>query len=130
MKIGTTKENRMTEITENEYSVNQGKMKYLDAVKGFCIILVVISHAGGIPVVGSFLTACYMQVFFFVGGITYKDRYEETFGKFAIKKAKRLLIPYFAYAVILLLVDVLLNQRNITEIMLGGAVSYTQDIAY
>ena len=105
------------------------KKQYIDAVKGFCILLVIISHAGGVPHT-FFFTACFMQTFFFIGGLTYKDRHEETFGGFAVKKAKRLLIPYFAYAAILLLIDVLLNHRNISEFLIGGGVFYTQDIAY
>ena len=28
------------------------RKKYIDAVKGFCIILVLFSHAGGIPFIG------------------------------------------------------------------------------
>ena len=116
-------ENIMTEVSGKENSVNQGKKKYLDAVKGFCILLVVIGHAGGIPIIGVLFTACFMQTFFFIGGLTYKDRHEETFGRFAVKKAKRLLIPYFAYAAILLLIDVLLHHRNISEFLIGGGYS-------
>lgn len=96
------------------------KKKYIDAVKGFCILLVVMAHAGGIPIIGGILTACYMQVFFFIGGITYKDRNQETFKSFAMKKGKRLLMPYFAYATILLIIDALFVQRNIAKFLIGG----------
>ena len=102
------------------------RKKYIDAVKGFCIILVLFSHAGGIPFIGV-LTACYMQVYFVIAGITYSDRKEETFGQFTLKKAKRLLVPYAVYGTVLWIADCIYERLTIPEIMRGGQVFYMQD---
>ena len=110
----------MAETVTGTTAVVATKKRYIDAVKGFCIVLVVASHAGGIPIIGTALTACFMQVFFVLGGITYRDRSEETFGQFIVKKAKRLLMPYFSYATALLAVDAIRNNCNISEIITGG----------
>ena len=104
------------------------RKKYIDAVKGFCIILVLFSHAGGIPFIGGILAACYMQVYFVIAGITYSDRKEETFRQFALKKAKRLLIPYAVYGAALWIADCIYERLTIPEIMRGGGqVFYMQD---
>ena len=54
------------------------RKKYIDAVKGFCIILVLFGHAGGMPIIGGIFFACFMQIYFVVAGITYVDRKFET----------------------------------------------------
>ena len=99
---------------------NNPRKKYIDAVKGFCIILVVFSHAGGIPIIGGVLCACYMQVYFVVAGITYTDRKDETLRQFAMKKAKRLLVPYAVYGTALWITDCIYERLTILEILRGG----------
>ncbi len=50
------------------------RKKYIDAVKGFCMILVLFGHGGGIPYIGRVFFSCYMQVYFVTAGITYNER--------------------------------------------------------
>ena len=106
----------------------KARKKYIDAVKGFCIILVLFSHAGGIPFIGGYLFACFMQTYFIVAGITYTDRKNETFGQFALKKAKRLLVPYAVYGTGLWIADCICERLTLPEILRGGQVLSTQDI--
>lgn len=109
----------------------KARKKYIDAVKGFCIILVLFSHAGGIPFIGGILAACYMQVYFVIAGITYSDRQEETFRQFALKKAKRLLLPYAVYGAALWIIDCICEKLTIPEIMRGWAgVIYARHCLY
>ena len=96
------------------------RKKYIDAVKGFCIILVAFGHAGGIPIFGTYLFACFMQVYFVVAGITYTDKKEETLGQFALKKAKRLLVPYAVYGTALWIADCIFEKLTPPEILRGG----------
>lgn len=96
------------------------RKKYIDAVKGFCIILVAFGHAGGIPIFGTYLFACFMQVYFVVAGITYTDKKEETLGQFALKKAKRLLVPYAVYGTALWIADCIFEKLSPPEILRGG----------
>lgn len=50
------------------------RLYWLDAMKGWAIVLVVAAHSGMISgSLGWFLTAGYMQLFFIVSGYTYRD---------------------------------------------------------
>ena len=104
----------MDNITRNDH------IKCIDAVKGFTITLVIFCHAGGIPYVGVALFASFMQVFFVLAGITYNDKVGETLRSYLIKRAKRLLIPYATWSVLLLLIDAFFEKLTVSEIMRGG----------
>lgn len=66
--------------------------RWLDAVKGWAILLVVMGHTQSIPVFQGVQTACYMQLFFVIAGYTFSVK------KGSIsKRLKRLLVPYFAW---------------------------------
>ena len=101
-------------------AVVQSREKWLDALKGFCMILVLFSHANAIPPVGGFLCACYMQVFFFVAGYTYKEHTSEIFQNFILRKFKRLMVPYFGYSTILLILYAIHQRLNPAQIAWGG----------
>lgn len=67
---------------------------WLDIAKAFGIVLVVLNHMEvNIPIVTFFGGMFYMPVFFVAAGYTYR-RKDESFLKFAVHKAKRLLLPY------------------------------------
>ena len=82
-------------------SVTDVRKKYIDAVKGVNILIVLFNHAQGIPLIGALLSVCFMQVFFVLAGYTYKPHNDEDCREFIKKKAARLLVPYFSYAVVL-----------------------------
>ncbi len=105
------------------------RKKYVDAVKGFNILIVLFSHAQGIPIIGIVFTACFMQVFFAIAGYTYHARAEENLGIFMLKKAKRLLVPYFTYGFSILAIEALVEKLSIQKILLGGVVCYTPGFA-
>ena len=74
---------------------------WLDIAKAFCIILVVLNHMEiKIPLVSFFGGMFYMPLFFVAAGYTYRKK-EKSFKTFAVGKAKRLLIPYFACNILL-----------------------------
>lgn len=85
-------------------SAHNDRKVWLDATKGFCILLVLISHSGGIPHIGKYLLACYMPLFFVVSGFTLK---KEPYKNFIKKKIKRLMIPYWVYGIILVTVSII-----------------------
>ncbi len=67
---------------------------WLDIAKFFGILIVVLNHMElNIPLVTYFGGMFYMPLFFVTAGYTYRKR-EETLKSFALKKAKRLLLPY------------------------------------
>lgn len=73
------------------------RMVWLDAAKGLSMLMVMLVHANALPRPDIFFSGC-VALFFVASGYTCRD--------FALssdnikKKAKRLLIPYFVYAVI------------------------------
>ena len=88
---------------------NQQRELWLDIAKFFGIALVVLNHMEiEIPLVTFFGGMFYMPLFFVASGYTYR-RKEESFGKFAFGKAKRLLLPYFACNVALVALFTVLN---------------------
>lgn len=80
---------------------NSKRKMWIDVMKGWIILLVLIVHSGGIPFVGHWLTAYYMQLFFILAGYTLHINNTEGFVK---GKAKRLLLPYCFYSVIAVIV--------------------------
>lgn len=72
------------------------RYQWLDVMKAFGIILVVINHMEGlhIPFLGFLGGMVYMPLFFIASGFTYRKK-KRSYGSFLADKAKRLLIPYF-----------------------------------
>lgn len=75
--------------------------QWIDALKGFGIILVIAMHSSIyciFPTISILLTAGYMAMFFILSGYTAK---KENITSGMAKKAKRLLIPYIFYGIII-----------------------------
>lgn len=94
------------------------RKEYVDAVKCLAIFFVLANHIGLIiPGVSSFGGMFYVPVFFVLSGYTYHVS-NESFGQFARKKAKRLLVPYAAANVVCFAVfavkDILKAQAGVT----------------
>ncbi len=98
----------------------KSRKKYIDAVKGVNILIVLFGHAQGIPIIGGLLMACFMQLFFVLAGYTYRRHDNESVRSFAAGKAKRLLVPYFVYTVSLWILDSVLERLPLSEIIRGG----------
>ena len=84
----------------------QGRIAWIDALKGFSMIAVVLSHSSlgrHIPYF-YFVTRCYMATFYFLSGYTYHEK-ADGFSSYCNKRAKRLLIPYAVYGVALVALD-------------------------
>lgn len=80
---------------------NIKRKEWLDTVRGIGVILVMLAHSCGIPLVGGVLLASYMPMFFVATGYTYKNK-----SRVMLLKAKRLLIPYFFYNTVCFLIYV------------------------
>lgn len=65
--------------------MGKNRIIWIDAAKGFGILLVMFSHLIDI---GAYITSFYMPIFFIIAGY-FMPR------QLIVKKAKRLLIPYF-----------------------------------
>lgn len=78
----------------------KNRIEWIDTIKGICIILVIIYHTCGLPIIGQFLFGGFMGTFFILSGYTAK---KEIISSGIKKKSKRLLIPYFFYGIISIL---------------------------
>lgn len=74
------------------------RIVWLDGVKGFSILCVMMCHSCGFPFgTTPYFLSGFVSVFFVASGFTFRD---STFSNGIVKKAKSLLIPYFFYGFI------------------------------
>lgn len=89
------------------------RIVWLDAVKGMCMLSIMIAHSCGIPVINVYLNAGFVSAFFVLSGFTLKPK---TVSDGTINKAKSLLIPYFFYGILGIFVlsirDFIINGLN------------------
>ena len=97
---------------------------WIDAVKGLCMITIMMSHSCGFPVATRLFIGGFVSVFFFLSGYTSKPR--GTLGESISRKAKTLLIPYFFYGflcVVLLSIKQWRSGGSVIEYFLHGNLS-------
>jgi len=75
------------------------RYEWIDTAKGLGILLVVYGHCQPPESINKFVYAFHMPLFFFISGFLFKKD-KTGFGNFIIKKAKRLLLPYFVFSLI------------------------------
>lgn len=86
---------------------NNGRKLYIDAIKGWLMLLVIWSHSRAwIDPPGYFLTAGYMGEFFFLMGYT-STHWNEKGIIYLKKKSQRLLLPFVVYGSFLILFYIL-----------------------
>ena len=97
------------------------RVKWIDAVKGVGILLVILAHISPISnKVFWYLTYGFMPIFFVMAGFTSKR--VKGYSEAIEKKAKRLLIPYFVYGLSLSVTSYLLfDYTNLKLALLGLA---------
>lgn len=98
----------------------QKRLDWIDAVKGTCLLLVMIAHLWQpCPHWVHVLTGGYMQVFFVMAGVTSLAS-SRSLREQLMQKSKRLLVPYAFYGIILLLAGVILpTQAEFGKGLLG-----------
>lgn len=77
---------------------NGKRIGYIDTVKGIAIIFVVLQHAG-IPVIGNYIMAFHMPLFFLIYGFTLDDAHLANAGSVRAK-ISAYIVPYFIWALI------------------------------
>lgn len=97
------------------------RKNWIDALKGFVMVLVIWSHSLAYQnTIGYLFIACYMPVYFFISGYTmHTERID--LKHIILKKSKRLLIPYFAYGIVLVSLDVIFS-------LFQGDINYINSI--
>jgi acyltransferase len=75
------------------------RVLWVDNAKAIGIILVLLGHQAMPYNITKFIYSFHMPLFFFLSGFINTGRDEESFSRFAVRKAKSLLIPYFFFAI-------------------------------
>ena len=105
------------------------RLHWIDALKGFGIILVVFAHYTLPVALDTYIFSFHMPLFFFVSGFLFNIvKYTESATNFVKGRFRSLIIPYFAFAVLTLLFYILLD-----ELYTPGVVSikfFEADILY
>lgn len=98
-------------------------------MKGLAIISVVLGHCAIHPFINDFVNQYHLAVFFFVAGYFFKTESLNNFKSYALKKLKRLYMPFIIYGLVFLLLHNILCDLYIYdgkldgfEIVLGGKV--------
>ena len=95
------------------------RMYWLDSAKGIGVILINVGHllyTGDVPWVNKLIYSFHMPMFFLFAGYTFRVSSE----RFVRKKAKRLLLPFVAYAAISMPLFALVHYNEILENVDGG----------
>lgn len=87
------------------------RIQWVDSCRGVALVLVVLGHMG-IPIFGKYFTSFHLALFFFLSGVTFHA--DNHFIRFILKKAKRLLVPYFCLGI------PLIASSFITRLIEGG----------
>lgn len=90
------------------YKMEKNKqIEWINILRGFAIFLIVVGHAigysKGLKEVSRYLSSFYVPLFFFISGYLFKENKEEKIGTYIKRKAKRILIPYFVFAILSLI---------------------------
>lgn len=111
------------------------RIGWIDIAKAIGILFVLINHAelnlGVVTFLGGMF---YMPVFFVLSGYTYKDNSQESIKRFIVSKARRLLLPYLCFQLIivgLFTVKGILARQSVKAILLPilGAI-YSRNSLY
>lgn len=89
------------------------RVKWIDYLKGFAIVLMVIGHYQGTPAfLNIWIYAFHMPLFFFLSG--YLSENISNRGGYLLRRFKALMIPYYSFGILMLIMDALLNSsRNL-----------------
>lgn len=86
-----------------------GRVGWIDAYRGLLIFFVVIGHAvvhsslanSGIE---RYVWSFHLAAFFFISGMLFRRAEGESFGKFALRKFRALMIPYYCFSLLSILI--------------------------
>ena len=110
---------------------NVKRLEYLDCVKGFGILLVILGHIyawnpdinRGIIV--TWIYSFHMPLFFIVSGMLIKYKYNNNTKEFIISKVKHILIPYIIFSLCNSIINIILYGFNINSFILDIVYTFT-----
>ena len=82
---------------------NEKRIEYMDIVRGICIIYMIAGHIDFGVQFDHYIHAFHMPLFFLLSGLFWKK--PDNLKKYLIKISKKILAPYFIWALIFLLIN-------------------------
>ncbi|MCI9247454.1 MAG: acyltransferase family protein [Clostridia bacterium] len=83
------------------------QIEWINILRGFTIFLIVFGHgigySKGLTGLSRYLSSFYVPLFFFISGYLFHENKEEKLIPFIKRKAKKILIPYFVFALLSLI---------------------------
>ena len=101
MEINNTLENVLGNSSENAAKSAAGRLRFVDIAKGFSIICIILGHLG-IHNITRVVFTFHVPIFYLITG--YFVSRKEGVRDFAVKKARTLLVPYFATSLVMIAV--------------------------
>lgn len=106
--------------------MNKDRFEWVDSLKFLGMLAIYVGHLGaGAGKLVPFVFSYHVPLFFFISGFFAKEVKGKSFHVFVIEKAKRLLLPYFAFCFAILFMNSLNNGADFRTI-----ISHTGDIMY
>lgn len=83
------------------------QIEWINILRGLAIFLIAFGHSigysKGLTGLSRYLSSFYVPLFFFISGYLFHENKEEKLFSFIKRKAKRILIPYFVFAILSLI---------------------------
>ncbi len=94
-----------------EHSDCSGRYKYLDVAKGITLIFIMMGHSCGFPWgMDRYCTAYFVALFFVVSGYLQKSVRPD--GAYICKRFRRIILPYFAYNLLIYIIYIVWKGFN------------------
>ena len=104
------------------------RIRWIDVLRGIGIISIVFSHTlQNVGITSKILYSFHVPLFFFVSGLLFSDG-QTSFSKLLIKKAKRILVPYFLWGILSLALFLLLGKYAESVLNSGRVASGKSDL--
>lgn len=88
----------MTAVIERK---NNGRLEYVDALRGFGIVLMIAGHVGFGQIFDIYIHSFHMPLFFFISGFLFNESNKEIgIKRFVLKKTKSFIVPYLFFGII------------------------------
>lgn len=97
------------------------RIDYVDYVKGFAMLLVIMGHVGFGDGFSKFIHGFHVPIFFFVSGYLHKNNVKP-FATVLKKKFSTLIVPYLFFGLIGVVIYAIMNISTLEKSFLGGVL--------
>lgn len=88
------------------------RKEFVDYAKGLAMITIIAGHASIGGAIGTICPAYHVPLFFLVSGFLSNDNHNQSIGRAIGLKAKKLLIPYFSFALVHIALFMMMEMRG------------------